>query len=84
MAFSEETKRLAFDRAMGRCECKRSTCNHGSRCNKLLVFENHTEGQRGAWEAHHKVAVSVGGDDSLSNCEVLCLDCHKNTKSYGR
>ncbi len=31
------------------------------------------------WEAHHKVAVASGGQDILSNCKVLCLDCHKKT-----
>lgn len=25
------------------------------------------------WEAHHKTAVSAGGADTLSNCEILCI-----------
>ncbi len=74
MAFSQVTIYAAWLKANGRCE----------RCGKELVFDNHQEGERGAWEAHHKTARDVGGSDSLSNCEVLCLDCHKNTSSYGR
>jgi 5-methylcytosine-specific restriction endonuclease McrA len=35
---------------------------------------------RGAWEAHH---VNANGEDILSNCEILCWDCHKNTGSFG-
>lgn len=74
MAFSEETRRKIFDNAGGKCE----------RCDKQLVFANHNEGERGAWEAHHRTAVSKGGDDTASNGEALCLDCHKETRSYGR
>lgn len=74
MAFSSETKKAIFANANGRCE----------RCGKQLVFENHFEGERGAWEAHHRVAVSKGGSDAPSNGEALCLDCHKNTRTYGR
>ena len=63
-----------FIRAKERCE----------NCGEKLVWENHQEGERGAWEAHHIKAQKDGGNDSLSNCKILCLDCHKNTHSYGR
>ncbi len=74
MAFSEETKHRAFERAHGKCE----------RCGKLLSYDNHSEGERGAWELHHIKPVRDGGSDLLSNARVLCLACHKNTVSYGR
>ena len=73
MAFSDETRREIFDNANDKCE----------RCGKELVFENHTEGERGAWEAHHRTAVSSGGSDAPSNGKALCLDCHKSTRTYG-
>lgn len=73
MAFSDTTKRLIFDNANGKCE----------RCGKQLVFENHHEGQYGAWEAHHRTSVQAGGGDYASNGEALCLACHKNTRTYG-
>jgi hypothetical protein len=81
MAFSEEVVRQAWKRAGGKCECKRSLHSHSNgRCSKELVFENRgREGGRGAWEAHHKVSVSAGGGDTLSNCEILCWECHKKT-----
>ena len=84
MAFPESIVKKAWDRAGGKCECLRKTCGHPGRCNKQLVWDNcGKEGRRGAWEAHHRTAVASGGDDTLSNCEILCIECHKNTGSYG-
>ena len=74
MAFSSDTKRKIFDNANGKCE----------KCGKQIVFDNHTEGQYGAWEAHHKISVASGGSDTASNGKALCLDCHKATLTYGR
>jgi 5-methylcytosine-specific restriction endonuclease McrA len=73
MAFSEEVKKQIFEDADSECE----------ECGKQLVFSNHDEGEKGAWEAHHIVAVSDGGKDTAGNGKALCLDCHKKTKSYG-
>lgn len=73
MGFSKEVIDRAWKRADGKCE----------RCGKDLSYSNHSEGEMGAWEAHHIKAQNDGGDDRLSNCKILCLDCHKNTKSYG-
>lgn len=75
MAFSDETKRKIFYNAGGRCEA--------SGCDRKLVYENHEEGEDGAWEAHHIISEKIGGSDSLSNGKALCLECHKKTKSYG-
>ncbi len=80
MPFAEDTVRQAWNRAGGRCECTRTTHGHGSRCNKQLVWNNRgRNGGVGAWEAHHKVRVESGGSDALSNCEILCWDCHSRT-----
>lgn len=50
----------------------------------ILSYDNRgKDGAWGAWEAHHKVSVVAGGSDTLSNCEILCMDCHKKTGSYG-
>jgi 5-methylcytosine-specific restriction protein A len=77
MAFSEETKQAAFRRAGGQCECRRLSCNvHATlRCLTTLAA--------GRWHAHHRTAVASGGDDSLSNCEALCIPCHKRTETFG-
>lgn len=37
----------------------------------------------GQWHAHHRIAEAAGGDDTLSNCEVLCIPCHQKTATYG-
>jgi len=73
MAFSDYVVYQAWMRAGGKCECRRLAHAHlyGS-CNKELVWENR--------EAHH---VNSNGDDTLSNCEILCWDCHKKTLSFG-
>ncbi len=74
MAFSDKTKLEIFEKANGKCEA----------CGKQLVFDNHTEGERGAWHAHHKTSVASGGEDVASNGKALCLDCHKKTKTFGK
>ena len=77
MAFSDETLRRAWQRAGGKCECRRRTHKHPYvRCNKQLVWANRGRSGRGAWEAHHK---SATGGDGLSNCEILCWNCHSRT-----
>lgn len=76
MAFPDSVKDAAFRRSMGKCECIRTTHAHRGRCSALLT--------RTTAEFHHITAQSVQGHDGLSNCEVLCSSCHKQTPSYGR
>jgi hypothetical protein len=81
MAFSDDTKDQAYRRAGGKCECTRqhggvNAPHHGGRCGTAL-------GRNGNWHAHHKTARSAGGSDNPSNCEVLCIDCHQLTRTYG-
>ena len=86
LGFSDDVIVQAWQRAGGKCQCELKGCGHTGRCNKSLVWENRgKEGKRGAWEAHHITAQSAkSSTDTLSNCRILCLDCHKNTRSYGR
>ena len=74
MAFSEATKKKIFDNAGGVCE----------KCGKQLVYENHCPGERGAWQAHHRVSVAAGGSDLPSNGKALCLKCHEETYTFGK
>ncbi len=78
--FSDQIINQAWDRAGGRCECTRIRCRHSGRCNKKLLFNSRGAETEYGWEAHH---INSNGDDSLSNCEILCQECHKNTQSYG-
>lgn len=81
MPFSEETVQRAWKRAGGRCECRRRSHNHSyGVCHKQLVWANRGREGRGSWEAHH---INSNGGDGLSNCEILCWDCHKRTRSFG-
>ena len=76
MAFSAAVKRTALILADERCQCTRLRHLHRGRCPKPLTMGNA--------QFHHKTAKSRGGDDSLSNCEVLCEECHRETESFGR
>jgi hypothetical protein len=77
MPFSDAVVSQAWDRAGGRCECRRTSHNHPyTRCNKQLVRANRGREGRGAWEAHHR---NSAGGDTLSNCEILCWECHRKT-----
>jgi len=70
MVFSPEIVEAAFRRANSKCES----------CGKQLVFQNRGRGSgRGAWEVHHRTKASSGGGDTLSNCKILCWDCHSKT-----
>jgi hypothetical protein len=72
MAFSTEVIEQAWKRANGTCECTRPDHGHWAKCHRaLLKWKRGKEGW-GAWEAHH---IGDPNDDSLSNCEILCLDC---------
>ncbi len=76
MAFPETVKDAAFKRSGGRCECTRTThTNHRGRCA--------TSVSRTSGEYHHTKPVNQGGADTLDNCELLCITCHKQTPSYG-
>ena len=77
MAFPENVVKQAWENAEGRCECRRRSHDHPFlRCNRILVWENRGRDGRGAWEAHH---INSNGGDILSNCEILCWDCHSKT-----
>ena len=76
MAFSDGVKDAAFKRSGGQCECRRSGhTNHTGRCTATIT-------RHGA-EYHHVTSQDAGGSDGLSNCQALCVKCHKQTGSYG-
>ena len=72
--FSERVKDEAFRRSRGRCECRRVTHPHIGRC-PTTIWRHHNVNY------HH---INSNGPDTLSNCEALCIKCHKRTRSYGR
>jgi hypothetical protein len=72
--FSKETRDRAFARSKGQCECRRQGHNHNGRCPKVVY--------RTTRVAFHLINRSM--PSTLSNCEVLCIRCHRKTRSYGR
>ncbi|MFA7254072.1 MAG: HNH endonuclease [Patescibacteria group bacterium] len=82
MSFPQSVINDAWERAGGKCECARRCSGHsGYRCNKVLDPRNREAGKQ--WHAHHVVSQEAGGPDTLQNCQILCVECHKNTESYG-
>ena len=73
--FTRATKEQADDRAQDLCEAVGELYNlpEGKRCNLPL-------GKGRQYD--HILACSNGGDNSLSNCAVICVFCHafKTTK----
>ncbi len=75
MAFPEDVVRQAWERAGEQCECMRRTHSHFyTPCGKPLVWQNRGSADKGGWDAHH---ITDFGGDVLSNCEILCWDCHE-------
>ena len=75
--FPDSVVEKAWNRSGGRCECRRKGHGHPyGRCPKTLVKKNRGREGRGKWEPHH---TSRTGPDTLSNCEILCWDCHSLT-----
>ncbi|MFZ2097180.1 MAG: hypothetical protein WAV05_11145 [Anaerolineales bacterium] len=80
MAFSPEVIKQAWIRSGGRCECSKISHAHDRNlCSNELVFENQGRDGKGAWIAHR---ININGDDSLSNCEILCWQCQKITQIF--
>jgi len=83
--FPKEELEKALGKADGRCECRRTNqvClkkHDRDRCRE----SGFTIGNRGTrWEAHHRTSQDAGGPDIASNCEILCIDCHEATRTYG-
>lgn len=72
--FSESDKTQAFIDSGKQCQCERTGHGHYGRCpTKFRVM--------GDAHFHHKNRAKPA---VLSNCEVLCIDCHEKTYSYGK
>ena len=77
MAFPDDVVVQAWKRSGGKCECKGWKHNHKfARCNAQLIPAMRRQEGQGRWEAHR---INRRGDDTLSNCEILCWDCYKRS-----
>ena len=63
--FSKRTKRDAYERAEGLCE---GLLPNGDRCCANLKHKR--------YHFDHVIPDAIGGDTSLQNCAVLCVECH--------
>lgn len=68
--FSRATKRAALERSGHRCEAEgtRYGFEPGQRCNCHLSL---------GVQFDHNIPDQLGGDNSLSNCMAICVQCHK-------
>lgn len=65
--FNKRTMREAFERSEGCCE---GLLASGERCNANLKHK--------PYHFDHIIPDAIGGDNSLTNCAVLCIECHKD------
>jgi hypothetical protein len=79
--FAESLVALAWHRSGRRCECQMQGCLHYGRCSNILVWNHRGLETAFGWEAHH---INPAGPATLSNCLILCQQCHKNTRTFGR
>jgi len=84
--FPDEELKKALKRADGRCECTRTNPDCLKRHDRVRCsVRGLTLGNQGTkWHAHHRFSQDEGGKDIASNCEILCIPCHKATRTYGR
>jgi hypothetical protein len=74
MSFTDSVKAAALKRSGGRCECaRRDHPDHPGRRCATLVEDNSAA-------FFHRTTESSGGNDSLFNCEVLCLECYDQAR----
>lgn len=64
LEFTKQTMRDAYERSEGLCEGIRPS---GERCCAEVTHKKHFD---------HIIPAALGGDNSLTNCAVLCLPCH--------
>ena len=77
MAFTDYIIEQAWKRAGGKCECRRWTHKHSVvKCGKELVRANRGKEGQGRWEIRR---IDKAAGDTLSNCEILCADCLKQS-----
>jgi len=83
--FPEDELKKALAKASNRCECQRTNQDCLKKHDHYRCLENgFTLGNhKSRWQAHHKTSQAAGGEDIASNCEILCIDCHRATRTYG-
>jgi hypothetical protein len=73
MEFPDSVKDAAFRRSGGQCECMNTSHSHTGRC-KTTITRNSAQ--------YRGVPVNPrAGAETLVNCEVLCVTCHKESAS---
>ena len=72
--FSRKTRRQAWERANGQCE---GTLYRTDPAAGPITFRCTAPIDLGRFEYDHEIPDWMGGDNSLSNCVLLCLPCHQ-------
>ena len=83
--FPKKELEKALANAGYRCECRRTNkdCLERHDRYRCPVSGLNLGNQGTKWHAHHKVSQEKKGKDIASNCEILCIPCHKATRTYG-
>ena len=75
MAVPEVLVLEAWQKAGGRCGCRRFSHSHTYVvCNRRLIWENRGRPVEGGWAPRFRTSLS---SDQPLECEILCSDCHQ-------
>jgi len=80
--FPETVVWAAFHRSGGQCECTTPFCSGHmavsfGRCVQTFSFAQRATSDGTGWQAHHRIPVVDGGEGTLTNCQILCVNCHQ-------
>lgn len=64
-------------RTMGICEQCGKAGQIGLRNGRLSVWETDASGRVRPFEFHHKLSITLGGDNSEDNIALVCQSCHR-------
>ena len=81
--FPESEVKVAWERASAKCECMNVLCGHVIMPHSRdLIWEHRgNDDSFTGWEAHH---INQNEPSIARNCQILCIECHKRTDSYGK
>jgi len=83
-SFPDDVVQMAWQRAGAKCECMDlARCHHQvvPHGRQLKLEDRGKDDSLQGWEAHH---IDPNGALTAANCRILCIECHKNTATYGQ
>ena len=85
MSIPQRHRKTVMERSNGRCECRMRSCDHKPYGSGLGLLTIRYRCEAHGTQIHHKNRqLDPPALHYPSNLLLLCADCHKNTRTYGR